>query len=521
MSQANPKETPCPDCGEMVRINSLRCWNCGGFMNRDVEEKYIAMQASPRPVIFSEGALSNVSESPEQTEADDFQLKTPIARQMAAETPKSGSTSDDVIRIRAEEPTAAAPETKPTPDVAGSFLDEEPAETPAASPSDAAKAEEKPQRPREQAESDVAHSVATGGDALLDIAIKEEQEVRKRLKHRKVQGGIRTPGGGLIIYCPYGCKVEVKESHRGMTGRCPRCQAPFIVPVDPPQFKTPKAEAAATGEAASTPAADLFRNWIPDLHLHVVDPAKLKLKADSLFKDFIEVDVGFSNDVMLVASLAKKAAGRFGKAGGKKEEIRSALQAYLAEKKPLEEAPTGDKYAFESEELSQVKVVQPATDRASNLFHGIPVFGTNRVAVQLPFTDKTPHPLYLSMGITEFWKFRKALEEVYQISGLDDEAGLPREPRTHQLKCHFLETPIKALLDVELYKADPTVKLEVAGYECGACKTAVSEAGRKKENLGGKSPKGIAKAKCPKCSTKMGEHLLYSLATDVAEPSLA
>src|SRR5690606_36638299 len=113
------------------------------------------------------------------------------------------------------------------------------------------------------------------------------------------------------------------------------------------------------------------------------------------------------------------------------------------------------------------------------------------------------------------WKFRHAVEDVFQIAGLDQDLGLPRAPRTDSFKCHFTEVPIKALLDVELYRADPTVQLEVAGYQCGACQLAVSEAARKKENLGGKSPKGIAKAKCPICGSKMGENLLYSLKDDI------
>ncbi|HWL10302.1 MAG TPA: hypothetical protein VNQ76_18000, partial [Planctomicrobium sp.] len=264
--------------------------------------------------------------------------------------------------------------------------------------------------------------------------------------------------------------------------------------------------------------------WLTDLRLHVVDPEKLKLKADSLAKEFTEVDLGFSNDLFLVASLSKgkKGGGLFSKGGGKKEDVRAELIAHLNEKKSLDELPVGESYQFSSEELlQQLKVVQPAADRATNIFHGIPVFGTNRVAIQLPLNDKLTHPVYLSFGITEFWKFREAIEEFYQISDLDADLGLPREPRFDSLKCHYNDTPIKSLLDVELYQADPAVKLEVAGYQCGSCRITVSEAGRKKENLGGKSPKGIAKAKCPKCGSKMGEHLLYSLQEDVVDPTMA
>jgi len=516
MNQVAPKETACPDCGEMVRINSLRCWNCGGFMNSDLEQRYIAMQSSPRPVILSSAELEDDDQN-DAEEVDDFELKTPVPRQVRIPE-DSIAIADDIIRIAPSEP-----ETPPTTENRPTEVSHDPSDIDGPPLASELTRDEKSKRLREQPAGDVAHSVATGGDALLEIAMNEERETRKRQKGKRVSGGMRTAGGGLIIFCPYGCKIEVKENHRGMTGRCPRCQAPFIVPIDPPIFKQTAPEGTTTDAAAGGQPASSFRIWLHDLRLHVVDPEKLKLKADSLAKEFIEVDVGFGPETLVVASLARKAAGGlFAKGGGgKKEEVRTALLEHLNEKKPLAELPVGDKYLFNAGDLSQLKVVQPAADRSSNIFHGIPVFGTHRIAVQLPLNEQTPHPVYLSMGITEFWKFRQAMEEVYQIAELDRDLGLPREVRFDQFKCHYTDTPIKALLDLELFRADPTVQLEVAGYQCGACKIVVSEAGRKKENLGGKSPKGIAKAKCPKCGNKMGEHLLYSLKQDIVDPSLS
>jgi hypothetical protein len=45
----------------------------------------------------------------------------------------------------------------------------------------------------------------------------------------------------------------------------------------------------------------------------------------------------------------------------------------------------------------------------------------------------------------------------------------------------------------------------------------VSEAGRAKENLGGKGGKAIAKAKCPKCTNKFGGQKLFTLPSELAE----
>lgn len=476
-STTQPKESPCPDCGEMVRVNSLRCWNCGAFMNRDLEQKFMEMQANPAPTIYSELPQEEVSSY--EDDEDDFELSMPAVKSGAR-----GETAESSV-IGEEESAAPLPS---TPD------------------GDA---------PPPQDDSGVAHSEATGGDALLDIAMQEEKESRKRRKGRMQSGGMRTPGGGLIIFCPYGCRIEVKEQHRGMTGRCPRCRAPFIVPIDPPQFKKAKAEVESEPTEA---ASGGFDHWLHDLHLHIVNPEKLKLKADSLAKDYSEIDVGLSKEQFLAACLAKKGAKLKEE---KKQELRDALVGHLQEGKPEEELPAAEKYAFSTEELSQLRVVQPTATRGESIFMGIPVFGEGRIAVQLPLTEQSQETLYLSMGLTQFWDFAKAVEEHFGITDLGKGAGIPPEHVYSNYKCHYNDTPIKALENMEFYHADPMVKLEVAGYRCGACGLAVSEAGRKKKSLGGKSPKGIAKAKCPKCGSKMGENLLYALQSEIQEPAMA
>lgn len=494
MSAPAPKETPCPDCGEMVRVNALRCWNCGGFMNPEMEIKYQAMQANPAPTIFSEVPAEEMH-TMEDLSDDDFQLSMPGARTVRP--------AQDEIRLVPNEPDV---ETKKVAAPAAPV-----AEAPAAEAPAKRAAAEAPQ---------VSHSVATGGDVLLDIARQEQRDLNKRLKGRRMMGGTRTPGGGLIIFCPYGCRVEVKEAHRGMTGKCPRCEAPFIVPVDPPRYKVKAEEAADTNESS-----DLGRvkAWVADLHLHVVDPQKLKIKADSLLRDFVDADVGMTADNLVVAVFSKKPGGTKPVAKGPdpKATARSEAQKHLSDGRPASAINAAEKFVFSADQASELRIVQPALNPAQNIFHGIPVFGAGRVAVQLPFPTDGGHPRYLSMGITQFWELRKALEAAYGITGFGSDVGLPTDHKYSVYKCHYMETPIKALNNVDLYKADTSVELEVAGYQCGACKATVSEIGRKKESLGGKSPKGIAKAKCPKCSAKMGENLLYSLKQDVAEPSMA
>lgn len=501
MSQSAAKEIPCPDCGEMVRVNSLRCWNCGAFMNSELEQRYMAMQANPAPTIFSQVPDSEISSMEDQDDDDDddgFRLNVSVksTRPAAEDRPEIVKSSE-------------------APGVAEEDDDDFPG-GPAESPAET----ERPVSARKPApaEDAVPHSVATAGDALLDIAIQEEREVRQRNKGRKLTGPLKTAGGGLIIYCPYGCRIEVKEQHRGMTGRCPRCAAPFIVPIDPPHYRKSKTEEATPAAASST---DNFRIWLTDLHLHLVEPEKLKLKADSLLKEFVEVDLGFSEEQLVVAVLSKKGGGGlFSKGGEKKETVRENMLAHLGSEKPVADLPVAEKYVLSAEEAAHIRIVQPAENRGASLFHGIPVFGTGRIAIQLPLIDKVAFPVYISMGITEFWKFAKGMEEAYGILGMGLVEGIPMEARTSVSKCHYSDLLIKSLEDPELFQADASAQLEVVGYRCGACKTAVSETARKKENLGGKSPKGIAKAKCPKCGSKMGEHLLYALKQDVVEQGM-
>ncbi|TWT56916.1 hypothetical protein KOR42_02720 [Thalassoglobus neptunius] len=461
------KETPCPDCGEMVRVNSLRCWNCGAFMNKGIEEKYIALQAKPQEIIYSQMPDNEVAAIDD--EDDDFELSVPTDK---SET-NSIADLEDASAPQENEAKENADATRP------SSHDDEHA----------------------------------GSDDLLDIALKDERELQKRRKERSQRGGMRTPGGGILIFCPYGCRIEVKEDHRGMQGKCPKCSAPFIVPVDPPKYKTKKS-AESQGEAVVDSAGG-FDVWLTDLHLHKVNPEKLKLKADSLAKDFVPADFAFSSEKILAAVFGKKAGKLFG--GGGKDDPRSILKMQLQEGKAIADLDLAEKFEFDSESLKQLKVVQPTASRADSIFHGIPVFGEGRIAIQLPHVGDSKEIQYVSLGITQFWEFRKALEEKFGIADFGGDAGIPMERKYLPYRCQFMETQIKALDNLEFYKADDSIELEVVGFQCGKCQTTVSTQGRDQHQLGGKTAKGIAKAKCPKCQNKMGENLLYDIKEPTAE----
>ncbi|MCA9053159.1 MAG: zinc ribbon domain-containing protein [Planctomycetaceae bacterium] len=482
---ASANEHPCPECGEQVRSGMVRCFNCGAFLRKEIADKYAQMQSKPPQITLSEVPAG------EAVSLDDdggFELKIIEAR-AAGEAAES------------EAGDAAAP--------AGEVAE---ADSPASSPKREA-----------QEDTGVSHSVATGGDVLLQVALSEQAEERRRRKERGVslRGGARTPGG-FVIYCPYGCRIEVKDQHRGMTGTCPKCRAPFVVPVDPPDYgyRERAAEEAAAVESASPTGR--WAPWYTDQKLHLVVPEKLKLKAGSLQKDFVPVDLGISPDGLLLVNLAAKKTGGFWTAGAgtdkkKPEEIRAAVHQHLKEEKPAAEVPAQEFRIYTADEAAQLAVAQPAPNPMQSMFAGVAVFGEKQIAVQLPLTEGQP-PQFLSFALLQFRQFAEAVRSALNVD-LSPQ-GVPMEDAYDEYRCHYLDVPIKALKELEWYQSDPAFGVTLAGWKCAACGLTISEEARKKENFGGKGGKAIAKAKCPKCSNKFGEQPLYTLPSQLTAPTL-
>jgi hypothetical protein len=449
-------------------------------MEASTQAKYQQMQANPAPLIFSQVPAEEMV-SVDAGEDDDFEL-SPLE---AAPTPQK----TDLGGLEASAPSAQRGPTAP-----------------------AEAAEQTP------------HSVATGGDVLLQVALLQEAESKLRRRRRPLMtGGAKTPGG-FIIFCPYGCRIEVKEQHRGMNGRCPRCQAPFVVPINPPNYAAAPTKKApdAGGAAGAASAPGGFVHWLEDLHVHTVPPEKLKLKADSLTRDFAEADFGFGSQGMLIVSLMKKGGGLFGGSGDKKKgETRAGLLQHLKDNKPLAELPVGEQRLVPPDQFKALRVVQPAASRTDSLFQGVPIFGAGRIAVSLPVADDAP-PQYVSLGITQFRKLALALAELYGIENFGGECGVPIEDEFEdQGKCHYLGVPVRGLKNIDYYRADPTCEVVVAGWKCAACSLTISEDAREKEKLGGKGGKGIAKAKCPKCQQKFGDKPIYALKQPAGHPAMS
>ena len=512
---SSSNEVACPDCGEMVRKELVRCYQCGAFLRKEMAESYQRMRETApevstptlREVSHTPRTIPSASPSPESTDLppladdDDFSLGAGVSAVPSGQAAEGDNTYS--MDAPALSTSSAIPASAELPDV----------------PTDDAKPGEK-KGSATGAESSVPHSEATAGDLLLDIAKQEETESESRRKQR----GKRKPGdarAGFVIFCPWGHQIEVQEKHRGQMGKCPRCKAAFIVPharLDEKPAEAAPAEAAAaqvSTEPAGALVAGKFTRWMKDVHIHSLDPTKLKLKPGSLESTFETQDLGFGLDGLLLLGLSKK-GGLFGGGDKKKPEARDAAVAHLAAGKPLTELQVAAQRLFGPDAIKQIQVVQPVVYAHESMFAGIPVFGNNRIAVRLPKPADGIELLFASFCLSEFREFAKQMAEVFGVQGLGEDVGVPMSDKLAEHKCHYTEMTFLALENTEYHQADPTIKLAIVGRKCEGCGLIVSEDGRKKEKLGGADGKGIAKSKCPKCQKKFGTITFYAIDTSAA-----
>ena len=542
----------CATCGESCRKGLVRCWNCGAFTRPDIEAAYRQRIESPdvdRVFDMQELDATSVTEqdsmvrrslaTPENLMdalplarednygTDDFELSDEIHMSDADD---SAFDLSDEIHMRNEGSGGAdfgAPgyTMQPIEDLPAARLglppDQEmetipllsspPVESdapPSFSPLGGAAAP-----PVEAAATKPALSPE---DELMKIAADEEAEISQ------VRKGLRSKDS-FVVFCPQGHRIRVRDKFRGKSGKCPSCGSVFIVPKKSgpkPKKKTDVEIATVGGDTAGTPSGRYAR-WLDDVHLHNVVPEKLKLKADSLLNEFTTVDVGFAgNEILLVTLVA--AGGLFGGAAKKKPAVRTAMLEYFANP---DASPDGlsaaAKRLIAQETFSQIVLAQPVPVGTESLFGSIPIFGTGRIAVRLPRIADDKNTQYLSFTLSEFRAFSLALQAVCGIEAFGANSEIPLTELYETFKCHYGDTPVRSLQQLEYYQKDPNLKLDVSGWKCSTCGLIVSEEARKKEKIGGLDGKGIAKAKCPKCSQKFGSNPLYVILEEAAPATTA
>ena len=501
-------EDSCQQCGEMVREGLVRCWNCQAFMRQDIEAIYNRMQSTPQPVIYS--PLPDAVTTPDETEStyrvashgsdDDFEL--------GGNTTEI-SQDDDGFEMGADQ-SFAEPEQANPPEASVDADEASPAADETETPAEEATEE----KSTEAADDQPAHSDATAGDILLQVALDEEAESVERAKRSGVRRR-KASDDGILVYCPNGHRIEVQQRHMGKTGRCPKCKELYTVPAASKSGENAEQEPE---DAADQPRISEEGVWIHDVRLHVVDPLKLKLKPGSLNTGFTNVDVWLRPEGIRLMTLAK--SGRFGSGSDAKsrEASREQLVERIDEGTPFDDLPTADQIVIDPDQATNFKVVQPAIAADESIFHGVPVFGEGRVAVRVPDAEGDPTKShYLSCGLSGFRTFSKQMAVLYQVDDLGQENGIPLEDSRINVACNYSEQLMKPLENIEFYEADENIELELIGWRCSGCQLVVSEDARKKEKIGGASGRGIAKAKCPKCKQAFGKNPLYTYTPPVDE----
>ena len=549
--EAARDQESCPACGEMVRHGLVRCWNCGSFMREEMAAVYQQMQSGPAPIIYSEPTsgedpIYQFEETPVTTghDEDDFELSSEVAGHLT-DRERDFSTSPEFAPRPAAAPSPATSKADALSDTDSLTQPQPAAETPTTdSPSDAretategtaaeltttAMSGEQPAEPQDGSEpapesnpadeDHEAHSVATGGDVLLKVALEEELELERRRAH----GGRRRRKGraitGFVVFCPNGHRIEVHNRHRGKAGRCPKCSAAFIVP----ETTAPKGRAGGSsvedaqstdetgaGGPAEVVTAGAFTRWMTDVCFHTVDPQKLRLRPASLQKDFQAVDLGFSSAGLLVATLVKPGS-LFGLGENKKDTVREGMLTALRQEKSVDDLKLPAQQFFETAALENLSVVQPVIDEHKSMFAGVPVFGEGRIAVRFPKIEASQFPQFASFFLSEFRLFSSVLQEFYDIPQFGADCEIPLTDQLSKLTCHYSEQTFQVLEHIGFYQRGPAFKLKRVGRKCEACGLVVSEDSRKKERIGGASGRGIARAKCPKCGKKFGDVSLYDL----------
>ncbi len=480
-STSRSEQIPCRKCGEANQIGLVRCWNCKSFLREDIQEAYYQMLRTQREITYSQpgnqsddGPLTDPGDSSSMPEVDDddFELDegyslSPAPTQNNPPTPDTSET----YGLNTSAPTNAPAN--------GSAGETPAAETPAAetpkteAPEHNSPDRETPARTRPESEEESEdHSVATGGDVLLDIALQEEQEAEKLRQKRQAQA-----------------QRKKQRSKKGSSSEHP--PSPERLAAQKKALARRKAaqkRAAEKKRLAELKAKEKYGLWLTDIRQHAANPKKIKHKPGSAEKQFSLVDVGCSAEGVIVVTLTKKPGiTLFSKPKSSPEETRQATKDHLEAGKPLEELPAASHQFFAAETVETIQVVQPVVYVHESLFAGVPVFGEGRIVVQLPNQSEGPEEHFLSFSLTEFRQFSAAFEQRFQIKDLGILQGVPLTDPWLDLSCHYSEDAIHALdpAATSFYQADPKLELKLVGRRCESCELAVSEDARRKEKIGG------------------------------------
>lgn len=499
----------CRECGESVRTGLVRCWNCNAFMRSDVEAKYREMTSQPQQIIFSDIPKDKRTEFIPARE-DDGLMYRPRSKVFDADEEsnefslrdESGGGEDTDFELQ----TPSAP--AQTPSV-----------TPPAAKADAATTEaaqaDKPaavnaESPSETTEKPAARSAkpsATGGksdvDDLVGIALQDQKETLRKKREKLLEARQRR----VLLPCKCGAWIRVHQDQGGRVVRCRQCKASVVVPV------MKKKEKDSSRKQQSGPLIKV--HWLDDVRLHVIKPTDVVLKPGSLEKSFDLVDVGLHESGLHTIKLAPPAKkSLFGKSADGPpavDEQRKQIREQIEKTGKFDAIPFGELQSIGAEQALKVRLIQPVAEAHASMFAGVPVFGEGQIAIYLPLELPDSQQAFLSFPLSVCLKISDRLKSLFGLDLGLAENGIPLKEEYDTLKCHFSELPVKSLKNVIYYQNDPAFEVALAGHICATCGIAITEESRAKKKLGGAAGKGLAKAKCPKCSNKFGDQKAWTV----------
>ena len=527
-------QDPCPHCGELVRSGLVRCWSCNGFMRADVAARYRDLTTKPQPIIYStispeertdflppRAELSDFAHR-QVAETDGFQLGNGINSGTVPESSGSDFDVDGGFSVNTGAPSApekakasARPDaTKPAADgpdkpqsttqvTTGVSTSE-----PAASSSEPAAGEA--EKPAEKSSTGGGNRPARGGDEdLFSIAVEEQKEVKKR-RGQKTAERLRKQ---ILVPCSCGAWIRVNEDQAGKSVRCKQCKQGVVVPGI--RKKAEKTEKSAEKKDVQ---ARLNISWVDDAWYHILSPASLVLKPGSLTGKHVEVDLAVTDSglqVLTFSGAAKKRSLFSFVSSGKKVDHqvrRRQIHEQVQTSGDFKNLENVEVRTVAADRISEIRLVQPVAKVSESMFAGVPVFGEGRIAVFLPVDLEDGKQAFLSFTISNWRAFNHQLKTRFGTELPATENGIPDTDKTETFSCFLNQSKIDSVKGLIFYQQDAAFQLELTGYKCKSCGTAVSEEGRKKAKLGGVKGRSIAKAKCPKCANKMQAEAIYKIA---------
>ena len=343
----------------------------------------------------------------------------------------------------------------------------------------------------------------------MSFAVEEQKEGKKR-RNQKNAERLRKQ---VLVPCTCGAWIRVNEDQAGKTLRCKQCKQPVVVPGL--KKKTEKQEKpAAKVDAVEQKSI----SWINDAWFHILSPASLVLKPGSLTGKHTEVDIAFDNSGLQVLTFAgtKKKRSIFSFGGGNKkadhQTRRQQIREQIEKSGNFENLENVEIRKVEVARISEIRLVQPVAKVSDSMFAGVPVFGEGRIAVFLPIEIDGAKQAFLSFSISGWRVIAEQLKSLFGVELNGTENGIPESDKAETLSCFMNQSRIESVKGLIYYQKDAAYSLELTGHKCKSCGTTISEEGRKAAKLGGVKGKGIAKAKCPKCSNKMQAESLFKVA---------